>query len=906
MYCCGHRDTMTSLLQRLMDGALADDAVSFSLPNDVPTYAPDRPADVKHVDIDVALDFDLKSVTGTVTTTFQALFEDVREVVLDAAELQIERVTPAGGTKRLDYWTDGEKLHIALDRTYHHGEEFGVRIQYSAYPRTGLEFVAPTGGNPELPVQAWTQGETQYHHYWFPCHDFPNDRATVSLKARVPAAFFVLSNGVLVGTSDHNDGTKTYSWRMDQPIPAYLITLVAGEFSELPAKWHDVSVPSYVPVGREDDGHRMFDSTPAMIDLYSQRFGVDYPYPKYAQIIAQMFTGAMENTTATTHTYRLLPDARASLDFTPEPVVAHELVHQWHGDMLAVRDWSHTWLKESFATYFEAVWTQHSLGEDEFRVELRDNLHSYLEADARGRRPVVYNVYRKNASELFDRHVYEKGSLVLHMLRNVLGEEPFWRGIQEYTRRNQWREVITADLERAVEEATGRSVARFFEQWLYKAGHPAFKVSYSWDGDSRMARLTVAQTQEVDERTPLFVTPVDLGFLVPESDAADAPTKLTTVRVTVDRADQTFYIPLPRRPRSVRFDQGGWLIKTLDFDRSDDLLRYQLEHDPDVLGRIEAAEALGKLRDVQSIEALERRLHEEPFWEAKSSIASALASHKTERALNALLTELEALDPQKEPKARRGIVAALGSFRAPEQAELAGRAAEALRHIVEQGDPSYYVESAAAMSLGKTRTPGAYETLQSKVGTPSWLETIRGGIFVGLGELGDPRALDVLTTWATDREKPMDARLGAVRGLFTLGATQRIDPGEAQTRAVEALIAALDDPWILTVYAATAALAVWGDARAIPALERLAASSPDERSGRGARIAIRQLQRGQSRGQETRRLRDDMDELREENRKLRGRLEVLEAGTSANGSHNGRNGNGHSAAPTRKRTTKQA
>jgi aminopeptidase N len=317
----------------------------------------------------------------------------------------------------------------------------------------------------------------------------------------------------------------------------------------------------YVRAGREDDAHRMFDNTPRMLELYSQRFGVDYPYEKYAQIVPEEFLGAMENVSATTHSYRLLPDLRASLDFSPEPVVAHELVHQWYGDMLAVRDWSHIWLKESFATYFEAVWTEHDLGQDEFRVELRQNLESYLAADARGRRPIVFNVYRKNGFELYDRHVYEKGSLVLHMLRTLVGDEPFWRALHTYTRGHQWGEVITADFERAVEAATGRSLARFFEQWVYKAGHPEFKVTYAWDDAQKLARVGVSQTQQTSETTALFATPVDIAFMVPASDAvtaddADAQTTLETFRVTVDEANQTFYFPLVRRPLSVRFDQA--------------------------------------------------------------------------------------------------------------------------------------------------------------------------------------------------------------------------------------------------------------------------------------------------------------------------------------------------------------
>lgn len=906
MYTCGCRElalALTTLRSDTFSSAGDDHAPSFALPGDKPLYAPDRAADVQHVRLDVTLDFERKSVAGEVTTTFAALFEQVTEVTFDAAELAIERVTSAHDDATLAFWSEGEKLRVRLDRAYTYGERFGVKVRYTATPRIGLVFVEPTPGDPRLPVQAWTQGETEYHHFWFPCHDFPNDRATTSLSATVPADFFALSNGVLKGVRENASGARTYDWEMDKPYPAYLITLVAGHFVELPDHWRDVPVNYYVPLGREADGHLMFDSTPRMIELFSERFGVDYPFAKYAQVVTEMFTGAMENASATTHTYRLLADERASLDFTPEPVVAHELVHQWHGDMLAVRDWSHTWLKESFATYFEAVWTETDRGQDDFRTELRDNLHSYLAADARGRRPIVYNVYRKNGNELFDRHVYEKGSLVLHMLRNILGENPFWRGLQHYTRRNAWREVITADFERAIEEATGYSVARFFEQWVYKTGHPEFKVSYSWDEERHMAKLSVSQTQKITDTTPIFVTPVDIGFMVAHSDSADPDSDdqqatLATFRVTVEEQSQTFYFPLERRPFSVRFDQGGWLIKTLDFERPSELLRYQLRHDSDVLGRIEAAEALGKLNDAQSVQALEKALRSERFWSVRAAIAEVLGKSKTERALTALLQALDtsvqrfpgenshassnvtrpaSSEVANELKARRAIVAALGEFRAPEQAALATRAAAALTRILTQGDPSYYVEATAATSLGKTRTPGAFDTLTAKTETPSWNEIIRQGVFAGLGELGDPRSAALLAAWLTDRSKPMDARLGAANGLRALASTRRIDPGEAQTRAVEAAIIALDDPWEMVVFNAIAALAEWNDPRAIEPLDRLAGHSADERAVRRAREAALKLRRGRTTFEESRKLRSDLDELRETNRKLQDRLQALEA-----------------------------
>ena len=889
MYYCGRG----ALAQQLLLGGADAEAMGrfpdFALPGDTAVYAPDRPADVRHVDIDVTLDFATDSVSGVVTTHYTTLFDTVREVTLDAAELAIEQITMAGKKSPLTYWSEGDKLRIRLDRDYTYGQQFGVTVRYSAHPRTGLVFVHPMEGNPDLPTQAWTQGQTEYHHFWFPCHDFPNDRATTALKATVPGAYFALSNGKLDGVTENPDGTKTYAWRQDFPHPAYLITLVAGEFTELPDTWRDTPVNYYVRPGREDDGHRMLDNTPRMIELFSTKTGVDYPWVKYAQIVPEMFLGAMENTSATTHSYRLMPDERASLDYSPDDVVAHELAHQWFGDLLTCRDWGHIWLNESFATFMEEVWMEHDKGIDEARTDFRRNLQLYLEADKRGRRPIVYNVYRKHGGELFDRHVYEKGSLVLNLLRFTLGEDAFWRAINLYLERNRGREVITADLERAIEEATGRSMARYFEQWVYKAGHPEFSVTYSWDDAQQMAKVSVKQTQEITDLTPVFVTPIEIAFMV--EDAVDGRKKsqkatLRSFRVTIEEAQQTFYFPLERRPLSVRFDQGSWLPKTLDFKRPSELLRYQLIHDPDVLGRIEAAEALGALADEASIKALEEALVNEPYWSATSAIASALGSQRTQRTLDTLIG---ALDKVTEPRARRGVVAALGNFRAPEQRGLADRAAQTLTSLLRDGEPSYFVEGAALTALGNTRAPGVFEALTPMLERSSWNETIRGATFAGLGELGDPRGAEVMASWLLDRSKPMDARAVAASGLGALARSKLIDPGEEQTRAVNALIAALDDPWELTQMMAIGALGDWGDARAIPALERVISTTTEDRVVRTCRQVILRIQRGRSAREESRTLRSDLEQAREATRTLRERLEALEArfngGDSANGAH---------------------
>jgi aminopeptidase N len=850
-----------------------DDPYNFALPGDQPHYAPDRPADVTHVALNLTLDLPEQRVSGVVTTTFRALFDDLRSVQLSAAELEIERVTLVGGPA-LRAAQDGRRLVIALDRPYQYGETFAIEIAYSARPRIGLEFVQPGPDDPSRPVQVWTQGQPETNHFWFPCHDSPNDRATTALSVTVPGKYFALSNGRLDHVDeDQSRGTKTYHWRHDVPHAAYLVTLVVGEFAAVLESWDGIPVSYYVRPGREADARAMMGKTPDMLAFFSERFGIRYPYEKYAQIVCELFTGAMENTSATTHSFSLLPDARAALDADhPKLVVAHELVHQWFGDLLTCRDWSHIWLNESFATYFEATYAQHDDGEDEFRYELRGNLRRYLSESYK--RPIVYNVYNSDGWEMFDRHAYEKGSLVLHMLRFVLGEQGFWRSIQHYAQTNRGREVITPDLERAIEETTGRSMARFFEQWVYRAGHPEFEVSYNWDGDHHLASLTVKQTQQIDEHHPCFVTPVDIAFTLPASDeAGNDQTTTSTFRVQIEESQQRFSFPLPRQPLAVRFDPGGWVLKTLKFERPAELLRYQLTHDADVLGRIEAAEELGKLGDPKSVDALAAALLSDPFWGVRAEIAAALGKLRSGRALDALLAGLEQAE---NPRARQAIVAALGAFRVPEQPELAERAAATLTAVLKKGDPSYFVEAAAAQALGQTRTGGAFDALVAALDRPSWNEVIRGGVFQGLAALGDPQAAPVLVGWL-DRAKPIQARAAAANALGALASDHRLDSGEARQQMTRGLLGALDDPWPPVRRSAARALGTMREGSALGALEQMASRELDGNLVRAARQSAREIREGKKPADEVRQLRGDFDAMKEENRKLRERLETLEA-----------------------------
>lgn len=858
-------------------GAHAHTDHNFSLPGDTPHYPPDRPVDIRHIGLNLHVDFNKKSLSGTCTTTMMVLFDEISTITLQATEMIITSVQfssrrrPQLSTVEWDY--DGEHLHIHLDKSVKYGAEVTVAIAYSTQPRIGMNFVGPLPGDPDLAIQAHTQGQPEYAHYWFPCHDSPNERATMAVAARVPADYFAVSNGRLEKIEEHPESSeRTFFYFESVPFPAYIATLAVADFTEIRDSFGEIPVLYYVRPGFEENARLMMGDTPAMLAYYSEKFGIRYPYEKYAQVILEQFSGAMENTSATSHTWLLLPDQRYLPDWGGKSTVAHELVHQWFGDLLTCRDWSHAWLNESFATYFEETWKQvdPTAGELEFRLGMRLNQQLYLAEDHTYRRPIVYNVYHTDGQELFDRHLYEKGSCVLHMLRSIVGEAAFWRAIQHYARTNRGREVITADLERAFEVATGRSVAHFFEQWVYRGGHPEFDVSYNWDDEHRLASLTVKQTQQVNELTPLFTTPIEVAFTIEQRGRRE--TKTYTINISSEQ--ETYVFPCDRRPLLVRFDPYGWVLKSLKFELPVAMLRWQLANDSDPIGRLDAAAALSKHSDTQSVTALIAALNNDTFWAVQAEAARSLGGIHTAAALTALIG---AATTVQHSKARLAVVSALGEFRLPEHGDAAVQSAATLTAIIQQGDVSYLVEAEAGVSLGKTRTPGAFATLEALAQRPSWQNMVTRGALAGMGYLATHEAIQLLTTWLTDMQHPLLVRQSIPIILRIALNTHLIEESSSDITLIRtALLTALEDPWEGTVRSAVVSLRTLQDASTIPALEHALDVSLESRTQRQLRQTLLAIREGKRPDGEVRRVRRDVESLREENRKLRERLTLIE------------------------------
>jgi len=870
-----------------MDGArdgAAGARARFELPGDRPVWGRDRPFRVEHLHLELEFDVARREVHGVATTRFHARHDGLAEAVFDANELEVESVTTGDG-RRLDFTVRDRELRVALGAPQVVDEPCTLVVRYRCRPRRGLYFNAPDEAYPGRPTQIWTQGQPEDSPYYFPCLDFPGEKFTTEVTVTVSRGWTVVSNGRLESVNeDARRRRATFHWVQDVPHPAYLVTLVAGEFEVVEDRADGVRVQYYGPKGSAAEQRRAWGRTPEMIRFFSQRIGVPYPWSKYATVsVADFIFGGMENTSATTMVDTYLHDERAHEDMREpsDSLAAHELAHQWFGDLLTCREWSHGWLNESFATYFDALYVEHARGWDAFRHDVWQKARDYLDEDeSHYRRPLVENVFH-DPIDIFDSHLYERGAVVLDMLRWVLGDQGWWRAIQHYVQKHRTRDVLTHDLQRAIEEATGRNVDWFFDQWVWKGGHPELKASYSWDGERRLATVHLTQTQKVDDLTALFRTPIEIGFMTAHGFERH-------VR-ELSEVSHTFAFHFDAEPVFVSIDPAWRVLKTLDFSPGEGQLRERLVGDPEAMGRIEAARALGKIATPRALDALCAVLlndRELPF--VRAAAAAALGDSKAEAAL-AGLVEAVGVEPSR---VRRAVMRALGNFRDP-------RAAKALSGALQRrGDASYYVQADAATALGKTRDATAVRALTRVLGRPAHNDVITAGALTGLGETRDPAALPALlehTRWGVHQ----NARRAAAAGLASLApyceAADRV-------RIRERLEELVDDRWTRVQRAAIEGLEHLRDPAALPALERLAARTIDGRARRAARVAARRIEARADRAQDVRSLNDEVEKLRQQNRELKDRLASIEGRLDALADGAGApadNGRGNARTPSR-------
>lgn len=812
-------------------------------------YAPSRTVDVVHLVLDVTPDFRRRTVSGIATVRFQPIGLPVAELRLDAVDLTILDVdssVPVAGYDATD-----EQLVITFAQSIKVGSETTVTIRYEAEPKQGLKFKTPELGYPATDEQCWTQGEPHEARHWFPSFDYPNERFTSEMVCHVPTGMTVLSNGRQVSEDVDAAGLKVVRWMQDKPHVNYLIALAAGYFEKLEDDYNGIPLGFYVPPTQFAEARHTFDGTKDMMAFFEKELGVPYPWDTYNQVITYDHGGGMENTTLTTLTERTLFRAEETERLrSSRGLLAHELAHQWFGDYLTCKDWSHIWLNEGFATFYDGLHRGHVFGNDYYLHTMVSRSRNIV--SRKGALPIVYREY-VNPGEQFDFRAYPKGSWVLHMLRVQLGEDLYRRCITTFVERHALQSVVTEDLVRVVEEISGRSFDQFFDQWVYHGRHPELTVSYAWQEKDGLAKVTVAQTQTVNEDVLLFNLPTQLRFVTDQG--------VIVSDIVVAKKSEDFYVSLPAKPTIVRFDPQYGILGEVTFKKPTEMLYAQLRDTTDVVGRLLAVEGLKSKTDLKTIEKLKSALNEDSFYGVQVEASKALGEIGRNEAFDALVSSRK----QPDERVRQRVIQDIGRFYRPDAAKLSRQAIDS--------DTNSLIRIRAIENLGKHAGASTRRTLVEFLDSDSYRNELASAAVRAIQRLDDAAYSDPLMKTLARREAAFTRR-GFGRALESLGRINRFEERKHEVRTFLGEYVNHKNERIQR--SALTALGNLEDPQAIPIVSSFAGGgdrkTPVQRS---AESALKKLREARKTPVEVKDLRSDVEKLKEQNEKMEKALEDL-------------------------------
>ncbi len=529
--------------------------LSHSAQTELPDFNRVRTYDVQHYILRVSFDRAKKKLFGDTTVQLLPLKPGFSEVELDEVSLNFESITIEPENKILKYRTKGEKVYVTLDKPYSPKELISLRFKYSAVPKKGIYFIEERkeNGHVESPAQIWTQGEAEEARHWFPSFDFPSDKATSEEIITVNKGDSVIGNGEFLGEIENLDGTVTFHFNMPIPHSTYLTSFIVGKYEHVIDKYKDIPLGFYIYPGRQTIVPQAFGKTKNILHVYEELTGVGFPYNKYDQTIVSGFIfGGMENITATT-----LSDTEvflANYDFgkgTVEDLVSHETAHSWFGNLVTCKNWAELWLNEGFATFMEAAYREKMYGRDSYIRKIKSDAGTFFADEAvNTKRNGLFNRNAMDVNALFDRPAttYNKGSVVIHMLREQIGDVAFWKGINIYLNRHKFSNVESSDIRKAMEESSGTELGWFFDQWVYGLGSPKLEVRQAYNSRTKTLSLTVAQIQKQDKFTPqAFTLPIDVSIMTALGQQNE--------RISVTKRLETFQIKITAKPIDIKFDK---------------------------------------------------------------------------------------------------------------------------------------------------------------------------------------------------------------------------------------------------------------------------------------------------------------------------------------------------------------
>jgi len=541
----------------------------------LPLYNPsaERKHDLIHTKLELSFDWSKKHVFGIADLELKPLFYETNKLALDAKDMDFHKVTDGEGNElNYDYY-DNELIVIQLDKTYSREESYQVKIEYTAHPSDmskpsifggdqGLYFVNHTFNNPKKPSQIWTQGETENNSRWFPTIDKPNERCTQEIYITVDDQFTTLSNGLLISSKKNSDGTRTDYWKQSLPHAPYLFMLAIGEYAKVEDAWKDTPVDYYVEPAYEDAAQGIYTNTVEMMEFFSTILKYPYPWEKYSQITARNFVaGAMENTSATIFGEFVQRTNAELVDNGNDNIVAHELFHHWFGDLVTCESWANLTLNEGFANYSEYLWQEHKYGNFAAEHHRRNEKDGYITSSmVGGTHPLIHYGYH-HQEEMFDAHSYNKGGLVLHMLRDLVGEDAFFTSLNKYLTDNAFTAVEVDELRMAFEDTTGLDLQWFFNQWYLDKGHPELTFEYQFDNTNNQLNIEVAQIQNIKEHLEIFQLPTTLAIYYDDGSMEIKP-------IEINQRNQNFSFTLEKEPALVVLDGEHNLLAQIEYDYS--------------------------------------------------------------------------------------------------------------------------------------------------------------------------------------------------------------------------------------------------------------------------------------------------------------------------------------------------
>ena len=665
-------------------------------------YRPSSPRinDLVHTKLEVKFDYDKAWMYGKEWLTLKPHFYSTDSLTLDAKGMDIKEIAMMKGASKsaLKYTYDGMQLRISLDKLYKGGENYTIYIDYISKPNDlkvkgsnaitdakGLYFINPRGEDKDKPTQIWTQGETEANSVWMPTIDKPNQKTTDEIYMTVPAKYVTLSNGLLISQKKNADGTRTDYWKMDLPHAPYLFFMGVGDYAIIKDSYKGKPVEYYVEKTQAPYARGVFGHTPEMIGFYEKILGVQYAWPKYDQIVGRDYvSGAMENTSATLHQESAYQNARQLVDGnTWETVICHELFHQWFGDLVTCESWSNITVNESMADYSQTLWMENKFGKDAGDDENQQGLLQYLSSPNDSKKDLVRFHYN-DKEDVFDLVSYQKGGRVLHMLRNYVGDDAFFKSLNTYLNTNKFKSGEAGQMRLAFEDVTGQDMNWYWNQWYYGSGHPKLKIDYNYDDANGKATVIIEQTQKTDK---VFRLPFAI-------DVYNGPSK-KRYKVWMENRIDTFNFSYTKRPDLINVDGDKILLAEKTDNKTADNYIHQWKYAPLYMDRKEALDYFSKKGMPELAEGLKDK-----YAPLRRNTITRLATSKLAKDASVISSIESIAANDKDRKTKAAAIKFLAATKDPKYLDLYRR---------NVNDSSYSVSGAALEGLAALDPSNAYQ-----------------------------------------------------------------------------------------------------------------------------------------------------------------------------------------------------